>query len=367
MQEDFHKIPGLSRQESKFGGRAAILKPPRSLRPDPKLAPSGWFGVALLVSFLVFAVSAGLGTAKGPLLTQAEKEWLAAHPEITIAPDPAYPPVEYFDPDGHYQGIAADYVRLVEQKLGISFRIARLENWDEAITRAKRREIDMFGAAAMTPQRSEYMLFTTPFVMFPSVIIVRKNVTASLSLEKLANMRVAIVSGYADHDYVVNNYPQLDLDVVPTVETGVRKVSFGMVDALVANLGAATYFIEKQGIANLRVAGNTGYVYRLGFGCRSDWPELAAILEKALSEITPDEREAIFKKWINLEHGESVHQHPVLGQSPAGFWGGFPCSRRHVLLESFPEDAGKPPDRGADQRADRAHADERGAQIGQCL
>ncbi len=260
-----------------------------------------WFFAVALCSFMVVAVAPDPGTAKKPLLTEAEREWLNAHPEITIAPDPDYPPIEYFDENGHYRGIAADYVHLVESKLGIRFKIVRLGDWDEVIEKAKKREIDMFGAAAETPQRSEYMLFTSPFVEFPSVIIVRKNVTAPLSLKKLAGMRVAIVSGYADHDFVVNNYPHLSLDAAPTVETGLRKVSFGMVDALVANLGAATYFIEKQGITNLRVAGNTGYVYRLAFGSRKDWPELGGILEKALSEISPDEREDIFQKWVRLE------------------------------------------------------------------
>ena len=257
--------------------------------------------VVLWPSLALTEISADTGTAKKPLLAAEETEWLSAHSEITLAPDPDYPPIEYFDENGQYRGIAADYVRLVESKLGIQFKIVRLRDWDEAIEKAKKNEIDMFGAAAETPQRSNYMLFSNPFVEFPSVIIVRKNVTESLSLKKLTGMRVAIVSGYADHDYVVNNYPDLNLDVVPTVETGLRKVSFGMVDALVVNLASATYFIEKRGITNLRLAGNTGYVYRLGFGSRRDWPELARILQKTLDEISPGERETIFRKWVRLE------------------------------------------------------------------
>lgn len=132
-----------------------------------------------------------------------------------MAPEPAYPPIEYFSSDGRYEGIAADYVNLVEQKLGIRFKIAHMGDWDEILEAARRREVDMFGAAAITPQRAAYMLLTDPFVKFPSVIIVRKKVTADLTLEKLTGMRVAVVSGYADHDHVVSNYPQLELDVVP--------------------------------------------------------------------------------------------------------------------------------------------------------
>jgi len=265
-------------------------------------ARPGQRATLLLVFLLACAVFRGHGAAQDLLLTQQERDWLAAHPVISIAPDPAYPPIEYFDQEGRYLGIAADYIKLVEQKLGIRFKIIRLENWDDILEAARRREVDMFGAAAATPQRSEYMLFTSPFIEFPSVIIVRQTVNTSLTLDKLAGMRIAMVSRYADHDYVVNHYPQLDLNLVPAVDTGLRKLSFGIVDALVGNLAAATYVIEREGIGNLRVAGNTGYVFRLSFGCRNDWPELAAILDKVLSQISPQERAAILKKWVNLEH-----------------------------------------------------------------
>ena len=258
-------------------------------------------GIVLLSAVLV--LSAGPAKAAGKdFLSGREREWLAAHPVLTVAPDPDYPPIEYFDESGAYKGLAADYIALIEKEIGLKFRTVRLESWDRIIAAAKGREIDMFGAAAKTPQRSEYMLFTSPYVEFPSVIIVRTNVREILTLENLRGMKVAIVSGYADHDYVKIHYPELDLDVVPTVETGLRKVSFGMVDAFVGNLASATFNIEKEGISNLRVAGNSGYMYRLAFGVRKDWPELATILQKGLDQIRPDERKAIFNKWVRLEH-----------------------------------------------------------------
>lgn len=206
---------------------AAVIR-----RPTPPPARRAWLTLLLLAPLLTAVVAPGFGGggAKHSPLTQAEKAWLAAHPIITMAPDPAYPPIEYFSSDGRYEGIAADYVNLVEQKLGIRFKIAHMGDWDEILEAARRREVDMFGAAAITPQRAAYMLFTDPFVKFPSVIIVRKKVTADLTLEKLTGMRVAVVSGYADHDHVVRNYPQLELDVVPTVETGLRTV-FGLCNA----------------------------------------------------------------------------------------------------------------------------------------
>jgi len=36
-----------------------------------------------------------------PSLTQGEKDWLAAHPVIKIAPDPDFLPVEHIDKNGN--------------------------------------------------------------------------------------------------------------------------------------------------------------------------------------------------------------------------------------------------------------------------
>jgi PAS domain S-box-containing protein len=234
-------------------------------------------------------------------LTVAERSWLKAHPVIRLAPDPAFPPVEFFDGNGGYSGMTADYIALMEKKLGIRFEIVRLRNWDEIIDRAKSRQIDLF-VASETPQRSAYMLFTRPFLEYPAVIISREKVKGPLTLDDLSGMRVSVVSGYATHDFISENYPKLRLDPIPDVRTGLRKVSFGLSDAFVENLATASYCIEKEGISNLRISGDSGYMYRMGFCSRRDWPELNRILEKGVAGISASEKEAIEKKWIHLEH-----------------------------------------------------------------
>ena len=60
-------------------------------------------------------------------LTASEKAWLAAHPRIRLTPDPDVPPIENFR-DGRFFGIAVDYVRLIERKLGIKFEIREVDS-----------------------------------------------------------------------------------------------------------------------------------------------------------------------------------------------------------------------------------------------
>lgn len=107
-------------------------------------------------------------------LTADERQWLAEHPEIILAPDPAFPPVEFFDEQGRYRGIAADVIALIESRLDIRFTVVQLHDWPQILQQARQGKVDVLGAIAKTPQRDEYLLFTEPFLRFPGVIVVQK-------------------------------------------------------------------------------------------------------------------------------------------------------------------------------------------------
>lgn len=259
----------------------------------------------IFVGFLLLSVVALLiihlsKTDTAVLLTSAEKAWLKAHPVIRLAPDPDFPPTEFFTADGHYTGIASDYVALLQKRLGIRFQIVKLQGWEEVLKKARLKEVDVLAATTKTPERAEYLLFTKPYLEFPGVIITQKNFNETLSLKSLNGKHIAIRAGYGARYYVVTNYPHIQVDVVPNSHTGLRKVSFGQRDALLENLLTASYFMDKDAISNLHIAGEAEYMYRLAFAIRSDWPILQNILEKGLRQISLEEREFIYNKWVPL-------------------------------------------------------------------
>ncbi len=246
------------------------------------------------------------------VLTRDEREWLAKHPKISIAPDPIFLPIEFIDSKGNYSGIAADYISLIEKKLGINFEKIHLKNWKEVLEKTKKREVDMWGAATPTPQRLEYMLFTQSFLKLPAVILARKKVGENLTLEAIQGMKVVVISGYGIHDYIKKKYPNFNLEVVPDIQTGLKKVSFGMADAMVVNIALATHYIEEEGITNLRIAGESGYDYEWALAARKDWPELKNILEKGLSLISKEDRKTIYRKWVYVEKDSWISFRNVL-------------------------------------------------------
>jgi two-component system, cell cycle sensor histidine kinase and response regulator CckA len=241
------------------------------------------------------------GQGEPVILTQPEQAWISEHPIILCAPDPNFPPAEFFNASGEYKGLVADYLELIFNRVGLEKKIIKLKGWSTVMDHARGKKIDLLTAAAKTSQRQVFLDFTEPFVELPAVIIARQQVSRELTLEKLTGMKVAVVREYAIHDYIVLNYPHLDLDLVPDIQTGLRKVSFGIVDAMVGNIAGVSYFIEKGTITNLKVAGETGFTYKLCFAPRKDWPVLTRILNKGLASLSSDEKREIYSKWIRLE------------------------------------------------------------------
>lgn len=233
-------------------------------------------------------------------LTREERSWLTKHPVITIAPDPDWPPIEFFDEADTHAGMTADYIALLGDRLGITFEAKRLKNLESILTAAKERKIDMTSSAVATPSKKTYMLFTKPYLHLPSVIIVDNKIKGRLTMQDLKGKSVSVVSGYSLHEYMMDNYPEIIIDPVFNTVEGLRKVAFGKSYALVANVATSGYLMEREVMQNLRIAGESGYTFNLALASRNDWPILNSILDKGLNSITQEERQAIFRKWITI-------------------------------------------------------------------
>ncbi|MCG8572763.1 MAG: PAS domain S-box protein, partial [Spirochaetes bacterium] len=116
----------------------------------------------------------------------------------------------------------------------------------------------------------------------------------------LSYNKVGVVKGYATISYILKNNPEIKIVEVTDNSQGLEQVSFGEIDAFITDTAVASYYIDKLGITNLKVAGAIGFNWELCFASRKDLPILHSILTKGLSLVTHEEREKIFKKWIHI-------------------------------------------------------------------
>ncbi len=271
-----------------------------------------------LVWLTLLATATGYGasprsTGNGIGLTPEETAWLGAHPNLVIAPSPDFPPIEFFDRKGRYSGIAADYVELMERKLGVRFTVKHLSSWREIMEYTEKGEVDVWGAATETVARAATMLFTRPYVSFPAAIVVKKGAFHDLTLDKLRGLKVVSLARDVTDDYLNEHYPDLDKVLVPDVPTGLKMISFGVADAMVVNEATASFYTGQLGLTNLVIAGQSEVVWPLSFASRREWPQLHSILQKALDSISLEEHDALVRRWVNLKKEGYVSSHRALG------------------------------------------------------
>lgn len=267
-------------------------------------------GIKALIGIIVmatvataFALSAWTPPVKQPKLelTRAEFDWLQEHGNtIRLAPLPDSPPVDYIDVTGQHLGLTSDYIRLIEQMLGIRFQIIECDNWKQIEEKLKAQEVDMVCSVQDSINRREFLRFTRSYMDLPCIILTRTERSGKFTLDNMYDMKIAIVEGSAHQDYVKKAHPSYTLIPVPDAATGFRKVSLNGADAMIADQGVASFYIEALGINNLRVAGDIDYPWELSLASRKDWPLFSSILDKALANITPEQRRAIKKRWITL-------------------------------------------------------------------
>jgi PAS domain S-box-containing protein len=240
-------------------------------------------------------------------LTDTERAWLSAHPVIRIAPDPVFPPIEYIDAAGVHRGFTADVFALIAERLDVRFTVVPLPSWETVLQKARDGEIDVITAAQETPERLGYLLFTSPILDIPNVIIARADVQGTLDLAEMQGKRVAVTRGYALQEYIAAGFPGIVL--VPTVNdlAALEAVAFRHVDAAVVNIAVAAHLIGTHGISNLRVAGDSRRSNSLSIAVRRDLPVLHRIMEKGLATVEDEERADLLRRWMGSSLDGTFH------------------------------------------------------------
>ncbi|HVT51511.1 MAG TPA: response regulator [Dongiaceae bacterium] len=233
-------------------------------------------------------------------LTADERSWLSAHQPIRLGLyKGGWAPFDIIDRTGRHDGISADYLSLVSQRLGIQIEPVMLPDWQSVIAAMKAHDIDLIGSVAETPDREQFLAFTKPYITSNNVLFARRDDGAIRGLKDLAGKTVTIERGYALGEVLPQVVPGIRLMPVDDTEAALRAVAGGRADAYVGDLIVASFLIEKLNLANLAPHAEAGLpTSALHFGVRKDWPELAALLDRAIDTIGDGDRRRIRDRWL---------------------------------------------------------------------
>nr|NJM01692.1 PAS domain S-box protein [Desulfobacula sp.] len=275
--------------------------------------------ISALVWILFFIIpSLCSGSDSNINLSPEEKAWLNEHHTVRVRIGHSPP---FMLTDGKIRGISIDYLVHIFNTNGIRFQYVSEADvsWPQALEYIKRHEIvDMVPTAKITEARKKDMIFTDEYIFAPWVIFTRTDSDFISSIDDLNGKTVAVEEGYVMHQRLKQDYPQIKLKVIPAslknyAEMPVKDLSAGLADAYIGNLLSTTYTIQTRGYANVKVAAPTPFDdHNQAMAIRSDWPELAGIINQTMAAMTSDEHAAIRNRWLSIRYEYGINKVYVL-------------------------------------------------------
>ena len=250
------------------------------------------------------------------LLNDKEKNYLEKKKTIKMCVDPDWMPFEKIE-KGKHVGIAADYIKIIEEKIKKPIILVPTKTWSESLELGQKKDCDIFSLIRTTPQREKYLNFTKPYLEIPLVIAADINAPFIDDILQVKDKKIAIVKNYAVGEILRVKYPNIDFVNVNNIHEGLELVEKGSVFGFIDTLLTIGYQIQNNYIGQLKISGRFNEIWELGIGVRNDEPILTSIFDKAIDDISANQKQRILNKWISVNYQKEI-DHVFLYEVLAG-------------------------------------------------
>lgn len=252
---------------------------------------------SLILGTLLLAVPASAQTLPDPL---------------RIATEGAYAPFNYLDDQGNAQGFEIDLARALceEMKANCEFVV---QDWDGIIPGLLAQKYDAIIASLyITDERRERIAFSDKYYQVPARFIVPTSSALEITAEGLDGKVVGTQRATSFERFMRDEMPGIDLRVYATMEEAYLDLQSGRVDAIMADVVAASEgFLktpEGEGFEfrGPEYTGAEWFGYGAGVGVRKEDAPLAAAFSEAIAKVRASGTyQEISKKWFGFDvYGE---------------------------------------------------------------
>ena len=245
------------------------------------------------------------------IFTSEEAQWLADNPVIRVSFDPGWTPIEYADESGNLQGITLDYIAEFEAISGADLvPVPAAGTWADALMAVEERNAEIMYMVASTPERLEYMSFTSPHYTIKTSMISLNDTPLNIDDEGL---RLITIRSYAIEAWLDENHPDIEYIPVDSPADAYALLAAGGADAFTSVWPAATHHAKMSGVDNVYNVGTTGHQYDLTVGYRNDLPLLGSIMQKVLDQIPQEKIDSWYDVTLTLADVDLTPESIVMG------------------------------------------------------
>ncbi len=253
--------------------------------------------------------------AYGVVLEPADRQWIRQKGTLYLgvsAPD--YAPFDITANGQDFEGLTADYARLLSEMLQVKIEVRRYASRPLAMDALKRGELDFLSSANAFEAQDPRLKLSLAYADDSPTLVTRSNNREVLPID-LAGKRLAMLDHYLPPTTVRAFYPKATLKLYSSTLSAIGAVAFGQADAYLGDFISASYLINKNYLNNVQLADFSRIdVSHFSFAVSRPNERLLRIVNAALAAIPPSERMTIVRRWSS--EGPQVNTHAQLNLTP---------------------------------------------------
>jgi diguanylate cyclase (GGDEF)-like protein/PAS domain S-box-containing protein len=238
--------------------------------------------------------------------SKKEKLWIYKHPIVTYS-EIDWKPLSIIE-NSTMKGIIGDYLNLVSERTGITFKYIPSDSWPHVLEQFKDKKIDLVPGVGSSPQEMALGSISEVYASYPMAIVTGEEYSFLDSLEDLKGKVIAVPKYYTSYNFIVKHYPNIKLLETQNIEEALLLVQSGKADAFVGHLATSLYALSSLNLRDLKISGTTSFIFEHRYLIQDKYPELVSIINKALKSINEHERNSINANWIRTKVEKKIDE-----------------------------------------------------------
>jgi len=240
-------------------------------------------------------------------LSAKELQYIYAVPVVKVCVNQDWMPYEGIE-EGRHKGMVADYLRLLKEKLGITFSVVPTKSVSEGISFIKSGKCTIISSVIPTAKSSRSYNLTTPFLSVPVVLATSSGADIGDSIPE----SISVMEDTAFEEIVQTRYPRVRMVSVASGQEGLELVLENKVHGFLSARAHINSLVSKYSINNIEINESFQDVMDISIAVNQEDLLLLGLLDKAIRSITLEEKQAITDRWINIKPPSTISHDLVM-------------------------------------------------------
>lgn len=231
------------------------------------------------------------------------RAWLSSRPEVTAAIwSGAWPPLHMGFEQNQFEGVAADYLGVIQAATGIRFKVMRFATRAEARQAVLQGHVDMLALHDVSEGQEGAITQSRPYLLNNKVIARRIGETRQPSSD-LAGQRLAYVGDDTVGAWLKQQYPKATLIQYSNHLNALTSLIYDQADAFWTDAIVAEYLIRMLYNNDIYIAGDaTTASADINFAVSDRKPQLLAAINDTLDALPQNDMKRITSRWGLGDH-----------------------------------------------------------------